>query len=90
MKKTYALILLCLTPIWTLAQVGEHRNQFAVGFQAGYNLNKVDFVPKVNQTFHGGYTGGLSLRYVCEKYFNSICSIYGVQLLATRMERGYP
>jgi hypothetical protein len=30
----------------------------------------------VNQTFHGGYTGGLSLRYVCEKYFNSICSIY--------------
>ena len=26
---------------------------------------------------HGGVTGGLSLRYVCEKYFNTICSIYG-------------
>ena len=26
---------------------------------------------------HGGVTGGLSVRYVCEKYFNTICSIYG-------------
>ena len=25
---------------------------------------------------HGGVTGGLSLRYVCEKYFNTVCSIY--------------
>lgn len=24
-----------------------------------------------------GYTSGLSLRYICEKYFNTICSIYG-------------
>lgn len=75
MKKTYALILLCLTPIWTLAQVGEHRNQFAVGFQAGYNLNKVDFVPKVNLGTHMGLTGGLVARYTCEKYFKTICSI---------------
>lgn len=75
MKKTYALILLCLTPIWILAQVGEHRNQFAVGFQAGYNLNRVDFVPKVNQGTHMGLTGGLVARYTCEKYFKTICSI---------------
>ena len=75
MKKTYALILLCLTPIWALAQVGEHRNQFAVGFQAGYNFNNVDFVPKVNQGTHMGLTGGLVARYTCEKYFKTICSI---------------
>ena len=75
MKKTYALILLCLAPMWAFAQVGEHRNQFAVGFQAGYNLNKVDFVPKVNQKMHKGLTGGLMARYTCEKYFKTICSI---------------
>ena len=34
-------------------------------------------MPTVSQTFHGGLTGGLSYRYVCEKYFKSICSIYG-------------
>ena len=75
MKKKYALILLCLAPIWALAQVGEHRNQFAVGFHGGYSLNQVDFIPKVNQTNHKGFTGGLMARYTCEKYFKTICSI---------------
>ena len=68
--------LLMLFPLSSLAQVGEHRNDLAIGVNGGYILSNVGFVPKVNQTFHGGYTGGLSLRYVCEKYFNSICSIY--------------
>ncbi len=68
--------LLMLFPLSSLAQVGEHRNDLSIGVNGGYMLSNVGFVPKVNQTFHGGYTGGLSLRYVCEKYFNSICSIY--------------
>lgn len=68
--------LLMLFPLSSLAQVGEHRNDLAIGVNGGYMLSNVGFVPKVNQAFHGGYTGGLSLRYVCEKYFNSICSIY--------------
>ena len=75
MKKTYALILLCLAPILALAQVGEHRNQFAVGFQAGLNLNNIDFIPKVNLKTYQGFTGGLTARYTCEKYFKTICSI---------------
>ena len=75
MKKTYALILLCLAPILALAQVGEHRNQFAVGFQAGLNLNDIDFIPKVNLKKYQGFTGGLTARYTCEKYFKTICSI---------------
>ena len=75
MKKTYALILLCLAPILALAQVGEHRNQFAVGFQAGLNLNDIDFIPKVNLKKYQGFTGGLKARYTCEKYFKTICSI---------------
>lgn len=68
--------LLMLLPLSSLAQVGEHRSDLAIGVNGGYMLSNVGFVPKVNQTFHGGYTGGLSFRYVCEKYFNSICSIY--------------
>lgn len=68
--------LLMLFPLSSLAQVGEHRSDLAIGVNGGYMLSNVGFVPKVNQTFHGGYTGGLSFRYVCEKYFNSICSIY--------------
>lgn len=59
------------------AQVGQYRNDFSVGVNGGYMLSNVDFLPRVNQTMHGGLTGGLSLRYVCEKYFSTICSIYG-------------
>lgn len=39
-------------------------------------LSKVGFTPTVQQKQHGGITGGLSLRYVCEKYFKTICSVY--------------
>ncbi len=76
MKKTYILILMCLAPMWAFAQVGEHRNQFAVGIHGGCNLNKVDFgQTKVNQKQYQGLTGGLMARYTCEKYFKTICSV---------------
>lgn len=59
------------------AQVGEHRNRFDIGGNAGYVLSDVGFTPNVSQTYHGGLTFGFSTRYTCEKYFNTICSIYG-------------
>ena len=59
------------------AQIGEHRNDFSVGANGGYVMSNVGFTPKVPQTQHGGVTGGFSYRYVCEKYFKTICSIYG-------------
>jgi hypothetical protein len=37
----------------------------------------VGFVPDVPQKMLGGYTAGFSVRYTCEKYFSSICSIVG-------------
>ena len=78
MKKLFILLtLLIACQLCSTAQVGEHRSDFAVGVNGGYVLSNVSFVPKVSQTFHGGITGGLSYRYVCEKYFKSICSVYG-------------
>lgn len=59
------------------AQVGEHRNDLAIGVNGGYALSSIAFVPRVSQGMHGGLTGGLSVRYVCEKYFNTICSVQG-------------
>lgn len=77
MKKTFCLtismLLLCLSA--AKAQVGELRSVFSVGGNAGYVMSNVDFVPRVTQGFHGGMTGGLSLRYTCEKYFSTICSV---------------
>jgi hypothetical protein len=57
------------------AQVGEHRNDFSVGFSGGVVLSNVGFMPEVPQDMHTGLTGGFTLRYTSEKYFNSICAV---------------
>ncbi len=58
------------------AQIGEHRNDLSVGVNGGYVMSNVSFSPKVQQGQHGGITGGLAMRYVCEKYFKTIASVY--------------
>ena len=76
MKHTLLTLLLLLT-LAARAQVGDHRNDLAVGISGGYVMSTVGFMPKVPQTQYGGITGGVTLRYTCEKYFNSICAIVG-------------
>lgn len=71
---TFCLLAVCLLRI--SAQIGEYRNDLSIGVNGGYVLSNVGFVPKVTQGMHDGITGGLSVRYVCEKYFKSVCSIY--------------
>ncbi len=75
--KSLMAAVLMLLPLSLFAQVGEHRNDFSMGVNGGYALSNVGFLPKVTQGLHGGMTGGLSFRYVSEKYFKTICSIYG-------------
>ena len=69
--------ILSIVPVAMTAQIGEHRNDLAIGFNGGLNMSSVSFTPKVSQAKLNGITGGLSLRYVCEKYFSTVCSLYG-------------
>ena len=71
----FVLLFSCATV--ASAQIGQHRNDFSIGVIGGYTLSNVGFTPKVTQSLLGGTTAGLSWRYVCEKYFSTICSIYG-------------
>ena len=76
-KHIIAVVALSICSLTTAqAQIGEHRSDFAIGVNGGYVLSKVGFTPTVQQKQHGGIMGGLSLRYVCEKYFKTICSVY--------------
>lgn len=77
LKYLLALCLLALLPYTATAQVGDYRTDFAIGGSAGYVMSNVGFVPDVPQGWLPGYTAGLSVRYTCEKYFSSICSIVG-------------
>lgn len=70
-----AAIMLSLTSAKVSAQIGDHRNDFSIGVNGGYVISNVGFTPKVTQNSHGGITAGLSMRYTCEKYFSTICSI---------------
>ena len=69
------IAVLSMTAASIHAQIGQHRNDFAVGFNAGFVLSNVGFTPTVSQSFHGGVTAGVTARYVCEKYYSSICAI---------------
>ena len=74
----YKQILACffaLLPLGVVAQVGQYRNDFAIGVNGGYVLSNVAFTPKVPQGMLGGATFGITGRYTCEKYFSSICAI---------------
>ena len=73
--RTLLVAMLFATCATLQAQIGSHRNDLSVGVNGGYVMNSVGFDPKVPQKQAGGITGGLSVRYVCEKYFSTICSI---------------
>lgn len=57
------------------SQVGSYRNDLAVGFNGGYQFNSIGFLPSVPQNMLGGKNFGFTARYVCEKYFNTICAV---------------
>lgn len=75
--KLRLLVIICCLSVTKLvfSQVGEYRNDLSIGINAGYVFSNVYFQPKVGQSLHGGITGGVTLKYVCEKYFKTICAI---------------
>ena len=68
------------------AQIGEPRNIFSIGFNGGANLSSVSFSPSVRQNSLMGLTGGLTARYISEKYFSMIC---GAQIELNFSQRGW-
>lgn len=76
MRRFLYILLAAMLPNALSAQIGDHRDDFSVGINGGLSLTNVGFVPKINQSYQPGQNIGVSFRYVCEKYFATICSIY--------------
>ena len=68
------------------AQVGERRNDFAIGGNAGFTMNRISFVPTIKQDWKFAPTVGFTARYICEKYFTCIC---GVQMEVNYANMGW-
>ncbi|MDR0745331.1 MAG: PorT family protein [Mediterranea sp.] len=85
-QRLSAGILLILSGLPAVAQVGEMRNNFAVGFNGGININNVSFTPTIKQGSLMGITGGVTARYISEKYFAMIC---GIQMELNYSQHGW-
>ncbi|NDV83707.1 PorT family protein [Bacteroides sp. 51] len=85
-SKIFISILLVLLCLPAMAQVGEMRNNFAVGVNGGININSVSFTPTIKQGSLMGITGGLTARYISEKYFAMIC---GIQMELNYSQHGW-
>ena len=68
------IAVLSMTAASIHAQIGQHRNDFAVGFNAGFVLSNVGFTPTVSQSFHGGVTAGVTARYGKRRFSTSTTS----------------
>ncbi len=75
--RSVALCAMLIISIVAKAQIGEYRSELAVGPSAGYVMSNVGFNPTIPQKMLGGLTGGVTVRYTCEKYFKSICALVG-------------
>ena len=83
------LISILLLGGWVVAsyaQVGEQRYNFSVVVNGGININSVSFSPSVQQGSLMAPTGGITLRYISEKYFGMIC---GAQLELNYSQQGW-
>lgn len=72
----FSALVLSACCLVAAAQIGDARNNFSIGGNAGIALNTVDFDPTIKQNMHLGPSFGLSLKYVSEKYFTTYCALY--------------
>lgn len=85
-RRVLTLALFALLGCNLHAQVGQPRNQFAVGGSLGMTNSGAEFSPTIKQDINLGYVGGLTMRYTCEKYFFLICA---AQLETNFVQRGW-
>ena len=46
-----------------------------MGLTAGYTMNRMDFSPVIKQRSKNSPMFGFVTRYVCEKYFSTVCAV---------------
>ncbi len=77
MKKHLFLIVFSLTLLSATAwgQVGDRRRDVAIGINGGATMSSMSFTPTIKQGTLLGTTAGLTLKYTCEKYFETIAAL---------------
>ena len=80
MKKIFSIFcIFCVSCVFNVskacAQMTDRRNDLAIGVNGGVLMNSLNFQPTIKQNQKLSGMVGLSGRYVCEKYFKTICAV---------------
>lgn len=89
MKVKFWILILLLTATHSLSaysQMGEQRHNLAIGVNGGISMSSASFSPSIKQKNLLGINGGITARYISEKYFKMIC---GAQLELNFSQRGW-
>ena len=73
--RQYLILFSLLVPMSIMAQVGEERTDFSIGVTSGVTINTMDFQPRIKQKSKTSPMYGVAARYICEKYFSTICGV---------------
>ncbi len=68
MKKIIISSCILLFCIATISAQRNYKREFAVGAKFGTTFSRVTLRPSVRQNYEMGYMGGISARYIEEKY----------------------
>jgi hypothetical protein len=85
-KKLLLLSIVICVCSSSAAQVGDLRNNLAIGFNGGINFNNIASIPKIKQSTMKELNGGFTIRYISEKYMALIC---GIQVEVNYSKRGW-
>jgi len=61
--------------LWADAQKNTFKPELYIGAGGGYMFAKVDFQPKVSQVMKNGVVGGISAKYISEKYLGLLVEV---------------
>ena len=75
MKKIIISSFILLFCIATISAQRNYKREFAVGGKFGTTFSRVTLRPSVRQNYEMGYMGGISARYIEEKYFGFIVEL---------------
>lgn len=70
-----SVIVLTVVALPAKAQLGEPRNNIAIGVTGGLAMNSIGFDPTIKQNQHMGPTVGFVARFTSEKLFKTYCAL---------------
>lgn len=75
MKRFLLFSLIFLSPLFSFAQRNSFTKELLIGVGGGINVNSIDFLPHIAQSFNSGMQAGLSAKFISQKHLGLIAEV---------------